>query len=70
MKIKTLCSLTLLPTLILLIWLLTSTDNYVVQTNIYNLPIDGYSNYEPVNIALDNNVYKNIFSESKAIMTL
>lgn len=39
MKLKTFCSLTMIPTLILILLLLTSLDNYSVQTDTYGQPI-------------------------------
>lgn len=39
MKLKTFCSLTMIPTLILILLLLTSLDNYSIQTDTYGQPI-------------------------------
>ncbi len=38
MRIKTFCSLTIIPTLILVLLLLSSLDNYSIQTDIYGQP--------------------------------
>ncbi|MDF0679681.1 MAG: hypothetical protein P0116_01810 [Candidatus Nitrosocosmicus sp.] len=40
MKLKTFCSLTMIPTLILILLLLTSLDNYSIQNDTYGQPID------------------------------
>jgi hypothetical protein len=39
MKLKTFCSLTMIPTLILVLLLLSSLDNYSIQTDVYGQPI-------------------------------
>ena len=39
MRIKTFCSLTIVPTLILVLLLLSSLDNYSVPTNSYGQPL-------------------------------
>lgn len=39
MRIKTFCSLTIIPTLILVLLLLSSLDNYSVQTDTYGQPL-------------------------------
>ena len=39
MKLKTFCSLTMIPTLILILLLLSSLDNYSIQTDAYGQPI-------------------------------
>ncbi|WP_458718748.1 hypothetical protein [Candidatus Nitrosocosmicus sp. R] len=39
MKLKTFCSLTMIPTLILVLLLLSSLDNYSIQTDTYGQPI-------------------------------
>ena len=39
MKLKTFCSLTMIPTLILILLLLSSLDNYSIQTDTYGQPI-------------------------------
>jgi hypothetical protein len=36
MKIKTFCSLTIIPTLILILLLLSSVDNYLPQTQVFS----------------------------------
>ena len=43
MKLKTFCSLTMIPTLILILLLLSSLDNYSIQTDTYGQPIDDAS---------------------------
>ena len=43
MKLKTFCSLTMVPTLILILLLLSSLDNYSIQTDTYGQPIDDAS---------------------------
>ena len=40
MKLKTFCSLTMIPTLILILLLLSSLDNYSIETDTYGQPID------------------------------
>jgi hypothetical protein len=35
MRLKTFCSLTIIPTLILILLLIASVDNYVPQTEVY-----------------------------------
>ncbi len=45
MKIKTFCSLTIIPTLILVLLLLSSLDNYSIQTDTYGQPLS----HTPVN---------------------
>jgi hypothetical protein len=44
MKIKTLCSLTIIPTLILILLLITSVDNYIPENQIYGQTILGDRN--------------------------
>lgn len=39
MRIKTFCSLTMIPTLILILLLLSSLGNYSVQTDTYGQPL-------------------------------
>ena len=39
MKIKTFCSLTIIPTLILVLLLLSSLDNYSIPTDTYGKPL-------------------------------
>ncbi|TVP41189.1 hypothetical protein [Candidatus Nitrosocosmicus arcticus] len=39
MRIKAFCSLTMVPTLILVLLLLSSLDNYLVPTNSYGQPL-------------------------------
>jgi len=39
MKLKTFCSLTMIPTLILILLLLSSLDNYSIQTDTYGQPL-------------------------------
>ncbi len=43
MKLKTFCSLTMIPTLILILLLLSSLDNYSIPTDTYGQPIDDAS---------------------------
>ena len=43
MKLKTFCSLTMIPTLILILLLLSSLDNYSIRTDTYGQPIDDAS---------------------------
>ena len=43
MKLKTFCSLTMIPTLILILLLLTSLDNYSIQTDTFGRPLDNAS---------------------------
>ena len=43
MKLKTFCSLTMIPTLILILLLLSSLDNYSIQTDTYGQPLDDAS---------------------------
>lgn len=43
MRIKTFCSLTIIPTLILVLLLLSSLDNYSVQTDTYGQPLSDTS---------------------------
>ena len=43
MKLKTFCSLTMIPTLILILLLLSSLDNYSIQTDTYGQPVDDAS---------------------------
>ena len=43
MKLKTFCSLTMIPTLILILLLLSSLDNYSIQTDTYGQLIDDAS---------------------------
>ena len=40
MKLRTFCSLTMIPTLILVLLLLSSLDNYSIQSDIYGQPLD------------------------------
>ena len=40
MKLKTFCSLTMIPTLILILLLLTSLDNYSIQTDTFGQPLN------------------------------
>ena len=39
MRIKTFCSLTIIPTLILVLLLLSSLDNYSIPTDTYGQPL-------------------------------
>ena len=43
MKLKTFCSLTMIPTLILILLLLTSLDNYSIQTDTFGQPLNNAS---------------------------
>jgi|SoiMethySBSTD1v2_1073268.scaffolds.fasta_scaffold321317_1 hypothetical protein len=43
MKLKTFCSLTMIPTLILILLLLTSLDNYSIQTDTFGQLLDNAS---------------------------
>ena len=43
MKLRTFCSLTMIPTLILVLLLLSSLDNYSIQSDIYGQPLDDAS---------------------------
>ena len=43
MRIKTFCSLTIIPTLILVLLLLSSLDNYSISTDTYGQPTGGAS---------------------------
>ena len=46
MKLKTFCSLTMIPTLILILLLLSSLDNYSIQTDTYGQPLDDASMHQ------------------------
>ena len=39
MRLKTFCSLTIIPTLILVLLLLSALDNYSIPTNTYGQPL-------------------------------
>jgi hypothetical protein len=49
MKLKTFCSLTMIPTLILILLLLTSLDNYSIQTDTFGQPLNNASINESSN---------------------
>jgi hypothetical protein len=60
MKIKTLCSLTIIPTLILILLLIASVDNYIPETQIYGQTIlgehgDNEFQYKTIEIILKDN---------------
>ena len=62
MRIKTFCSLTIIPTLILVLLLLSSLDNYSVQTDIYGQSLSDV----PVNQSITDSV---LSSDSSANST-
>ncbi len=62
MRIKTFCSLTIIPTLILVLLLLSSLDNYSIQTDIYGQSLGD----APVNQSITDSV---LSSESSANST-
>jgi hypothetical protein len=62
MRIKTFCSLTIIPTLILVLLLLSSLDNYSIQTDIYGQSLSDV----PVNQSITDSV---LSSDSSANST-
>ena len=63
MKLKTFCSLTMIPTLILILLLLSSLDNYSIQTDTYGQPIDDASMNQ-------SNIDSDLISDSSANSTI
>ena len=62
MRIKTFCSLTIIPTLILVLLLLSSLDNYSVQTDIYGQSLSDV----PVNQSITDSVLSSDSSANSA----
>jgi len=58
MKIKTLCSLTIIPTLILILLLITSVDNYIPENQIYGQTLLGEHNYNEFNFIITEMILK------------
>lgn len=48
MRLKTFCSLTIIPTLILILLLIASVDNYVPETQVYGQSIISHQNFKDV----------------------
>ena len=60
MKLKTFCSLTMIPTLILVLLLLSSLDNYSIQTDTYGQPLDdAFLNQSNTNSVLSSDSFAN-----------
>lgn len=55
MKIKTFCSLTIIPTLILVLLLLSSLDNYSIPADTYGQPLGEVSLNQTNTGAFSNN---------------
>jgi hypothetical protein len=54
MRIKTFCSLTIIPTLILVLLLLSSLDNYSIPTETYGQPL-GEASLNQTNLGASSN---------------
>ena len=63
MKLKTFCSLTMIPTLILILLLLSSLDNYSIPSDTYGQPIDDASLNQ-------SNIDSDLISDSSANSTI
>ncbi|MDN5847863.1 MAG: hypothetical protein L0H53_16500 [Candidatus Nitrosocosmicus sp.] len=60
MRIKTFCSLTIIPTLILVLLLLSSLDNYSIQTDTYGQPLsDAPVNHSNTDAISSSNSFAN-----------
>lgn len=67
MRIKTFCSLTIIPTLILVLLLLSSLDNYSVQTDTYGQPLsDTPVNQSKTDAVLSSNSFVNSTTEQNS----